>query len=300
MQALKSLELDGRLAAGETDQRLCGADQGWLLPQAWRLESGLFSSAVFNSASFNDEAGLAVAGASPAAGAMACSAEADAPPLLLLLDRRAAELPTASRQRLQTCLSPAERLRHEAFRLPADRERFLLGRAGLRLLLGAWLQLAPEAVPLEPGAHGKPICPIGPRFNLSHSGDLILLALHATRPVGVDVERLRPDLAWPALARRLFSQTERLALERCPAAERPEAALATWCRLEARLKARGTGLAGLKRLRLEEMQESRARLEAHHHRIEAASTAPERLWNVRVPAGYRAAVALARGGGVPP
>ncbi len=227
------------------------------------------------------------------------------PPAILLIDVRAA-LQEACRQQLAACLSSGERQRHDACRLPADRQRFLLGRAALRRLLGTWLELAPEAVPLETGPHGKPSCPIGPCFNLSHSGDLILLALHPEWPVGVDVERLRPELDWQRLARRLLGESERRSLEGLPACERAEAFLSAWCRLEARLKARGTGLAGLERLRGQERradeggadETAAADLSGEGDgRIQGAPPSHERVWEVQVPAGYRAAVALAAAGG---
>lgn len=227
--------------------------------------------------------------------------EPTAPPLLLLLDRRqpiSAEL----RQHLATTLNARERQRLNAYRLMADQERFLLGRGGLRSLLGRWLDLAPQAVPLEADAHGKPHCPGGPAFNISHSGELILLGLHGSRPVGVDVERLRPELDWPRLARRMFSESERQALERHPPSERAEAFLGAWCRLEARLKAQGTGLAGLERLREQERQSGGTGpgetatadfSPADNPRSEGSTATGERLWDVAVPAGYRSAVALA-------
>lgn len=228
-------------------------------------------------------------------------AESTAPPLLLLLDRRepiAADL----RERLVASLSAPERQRLNAYRLAADRERFLLGRGGLRTLLGRWLDLEPQAVPLATGAHGKPHCPGGPAFNISHSGDLILLGLHASRPVGVDVERRRPALDWRAVARRMLPVSEQQALEVLPETGRAEAFLAAWCRLEARLKARGDGLAGLERLREQERQsggtgpDATATVDvspADHQRSEGCAAPGERLWDVAVPAGYRAAVALA-------
>jgi 4'-phosphopantetheinyl transferase len=209
-------------------------------------------------------------------------ADPSAPPLLLLLDRRW-PIDADVHRRLATSLTEAEQQRFSAYRLAADRERFLLGRGGLRRILGLWLGLAPEAVHLETGPHGKPHCPGGPAFNLSHSGELILLAVHASRPVGVDVERLRPALDWRAIAGRMLPERQRRALEALPEAERPEAFLAAWCRLEARLKARGDGLAGLERLRGEPEAAPRS----------ASSAATERVWDVAVPAGYRAAVALA-------
>ena len=200
-------------------------------------------------------------------------------PWVLALQRVEA-LPEALRESLAASLSPVERQRHDALRQPADRQRFLLGRGALRLLLGAWLELPPPAVPIEAGLHSKPRCPGGPEFNLSHSGDLILLALHPSRPVGVDVERARPDLDWRPIARRVLPLEEAEALERRAALEGASAAaaafLTAWCRLEARLKARGDGLSGLN--------------DPPHQR--EAREAGLALWDVTVPAGYRAAVAL--------
>lgn len=255
----------------------------------------------------------------PGEAAPAPPADAPATPLLLLLDRRA-PLDMAWHRRLQACLTTDERRRHDAFRLPADRQRFLLGRAGLRLLLGAWLQRAPEAVPLQNGPHGKPHCPIGPAFNLSHSGDLILLAVHP-HPVGVDVEQLRPRRDWRGIARRVLTEQDLRILEALPQPQQPEAFLAAWCRLEARLKARGTGLAGLAQLRRQERQgaQTAPRHETpecerrpvpdsvrsgsgattagsdgdHEPRTQAAAPVCEQVWDVQVPSGYRAAVALA-------
>jgi 4'-phosphopantetheinyl transferase len=186
-------------------------------------------------------------------------------PLLLSLDVRD-PLPDPVRADLAASLVPVEQQRWESLRLPEDRERFLRGRGGLRRLLGAWRDEPPEAVPIGAGAHGKPCCDGGPEFNLSHSGDLILLALHRERAVGVDVEQLRPGLAWRPIARRVLPPAEWQALE----AEGAEAFLAAWCRLEARLKAQGLGLAGL-----------------------GQPAVAVELWDVAVPLGYRAALALA-------
>ena len=189
---------------------------------------------------------------------------ADPPtPALLLIDRRRPLAPPL-RDELAASLSPLEQRQYAALRRLDDRERFLLGRAALRRWLGAWLELAPAAVPMECGPHGKPHCPGGPQFNVSHSGDLILLALHPSRPVGVDVEVARPGLDWRPIARRVLpaAQCESLTAE---------GFLAAWCRLEARLKACGRGLAGLG----------------------DPQPAGLALWDVAVPAGYSAAVALA-------
>jgi len=203
-------------------------------------------------------------------------------PLLLLLDRRD-PLAVAHPDALLATLSTAERQRHATYRRRADQERFLVARAALRQLLGHWLEKPPAAVAIEAGPHGKPCCAGAPEFNLSHSGDLILLAFHGSGAVGVDVEQARPDLDWRPIACRVFPPAEAAALASLPAGEQPGAFLRAWCRLEARLKARGEGLAGLERLRQPEPGGAIAGLEP---------LGSEALWDVRVSPGYAAAVAV--------
>mgnify|MGYP003337150032 CR=1 FL=1 len=124
---------------------------------------------------------------------------------------------------------------------------------------------------------------------------MLFRSLHATWPVGVDGERLRPALEWRPLAARLFAEGECLALERLPAAEQPQAFLRAWCRLEARLKARGSGLAGLEAARRQAAR-AVALLEAAADRAELrvgglGLQAGEQLWDLRLPEGYSGALA---------
>ncbi len=203
-------------------------------------------------------------------------------PALLLLDRRAAAGAETTRA-LVALLDHGEQERVQRLRRPEDQDRFRLGRAALRQVLGAWLDRDPAALRFRYGPHGKPaldgVVDAAPHFNVAHSGNLILLAFHASSPVGVDVEQQRPDLAWALLARRVLTPAECRLLERLPPERRPEAFLAAWCRLEARLKARGEGLAGLERLQAEALA--------------GQDPAGERTWEVALPAGYGAAVAVA-------
>jgi 4'-phosphopantetheinyl transferase len=142
------------------------------------------------------------------------------------------------------CLTEDERERMAKFRFVEDRVRFAGTRALLRTLLAAELELAPDRVPLELGPNGKPLlapaCSL--HFNVSHSGDLGLVALSRNNPVGVDVERMRPDVEFRSVAARVFAPSELRAL----AALDDPAALARfyrgWTYKEAVLKALGVGL----------------------------------------------------------
>jgi 4'-phosphopantetheinyl transferase len=203
-------------------------------------------------------------------------------PVLLLLDRRAAAGAETTRA-LVSLLDHGEQERVQRLRRPEDQDRYRLGRAALRQVLGAWLDRDPAALRFRYGPHGKPaldgVVDAAPHFNVAHSGDLILLAFHATSPVGVDVEQHRPHLAWEPLARRVLPPGECQLLEQLPPERRRDAFLAAWCRLEARLKARGEGLAGLERLQAEALS--------------GQAPAAERTWAVALPTSYRAAVAVA-------
>ncbi len=175
-----------------------------------------------------------------------------APPLLLLLDRRELQVQGLVAP-LGELLDPDERQRLGQLRRQEDRERFLLGRGALRLLLGGWLACDPTALALGVGPHGKPELlprtPMGPgwgrrppQFNVSHSGDLILLGFHPERPVGVDVEQRRPVPEWEGIACRCLPAEESERIRALPEERRSDAFLAAWCRLEAGLKATGLGL----------------------------------------------------------
>jgi 4'-phosphopantetheinyl transferase len=144
---------------------------------------------------------------------------------------------TETARRLTATLDAAERARAARLRSPGHAERWMVSRGALRTLLGERLGVAPAAVALAAGPHGKPEVPGAPvRFNVSHAGELALVALAAGCEVGVDVERL--DRSSRAVERTL-TEAERAAL---PEAGRHEALLRVWCRKEALAKAGGGGL----------------------------------------------------------
>lgn len=146
-------------------------------------------------------------------------------------------------------LSPEETARLRGYRRGADRARFAAVRAALRRLLGAIVELTPQAVPLEADPQGKPILPPAihdaPRFNVSHSGGIGLIAI-ATDPAvaaaGVDIEQCRP-VEPLALAASAFAPDEQAMLRGCHPALRLDRFYALWTAREALTKAAGTGIA---------------------------------------------------------
>jgi 4'-phosphopantetheinyl transferase len=146
---------------------------------------------------------------------------------------------------LLTVLSGDERARAERFHFERDRVRFIVARASLRQILGAYLDTAPARLAFAYGPQGKPALAWPPAFvtfNLSHSGELVLYALARARRVGIDVERRRPVEDVEGLAATVFAAAERAELASLPADQRIEAFLDGWTRKEAFIKAVGEGL----------------------------------------------------------
>jgi 4'-phosphopantetheinyl transferase len=133
----------------------------------------------------------------------------------------------------------------DRFLFAHDRERFVAARSGLRRILGRYLGCPADAVAFRLGSHGKPALdhdepPLS--FNLSHSGDLALLAVVRRGEVGVDVEREQATIDVESMAARWFSAAEQRALLALPPEARAAAFFRGWTRKESYIKAHGEGL----------------------------------------------------------
>jgi 4'-phosphopantetheinyl transferase len=146
-------------------------------------------------------------------------------------------------ERLRRVLSPDEARAAARFHGPTLQARAIIAHAALRAILARYLPLSPEQLAFARGAFGKPYLAAHPglRFNLSHAGDLVLIAVAAGRDVGIDVEQVRDDLDVARLAEFAFSPSEVAALERVVPEQRAAAFYAGWTRKEAYVKARGLG-----------------------------------------------------------
>ena len=198
---------------------------------------------------------------------------------------------------LHDLLHDEERQRAARFYFPADRRRYTVGRGVLRLLLGHYLQTAPTQINFVYNPYGKPeLAPINGatalHFNLSHSGEMALYAFAQQRPLGVDIERIKPDLAWRDLARHVFSPYEQQVLETLPAAEQLPAFYRGWTRKEAYIKARGMGLSlALDQFDVTMQPDVPAQLLATRDNAQEATRWT--LCDLPCPNGYAAALAVA-------
>jgi 4'-phosphopantetheinyl transferase len=163
--------------------------------------------------------------------------------------RTSLEQPPSRVEQLRQILSADEQTRAERFYFEQHKNRFIVARGTLRIILSGYLNISPSQVEFCYGTRGKPglAATLGKgmlEFNLSHSQDIALYAVTRDRPIGVDIEHIRPMPDAEKIAERFFAVRENAALLALPASLRQQAFFNCWTRKEAYLKACGDGLAG--------------------------------------------------------
>jgi len=123
------------------------------------------------------------------------------------------------------------------WRLPSGAER------PIESVAARYLGCDPASVRVARAGAGKPELEGSElAVSLTHSGDIVLVALAAGGEVGVDAELIRPDAAGWRLVDHALTRSERARLDTAPETDRAEYFLRAWTRKEAILKAAGTGL----------------------------------------------------------
>jgi 4'-phosphopantetheinyl transferase len=192
---------------------------------------------------------------------------------------------------LEPCLDGRDRERAARFRFPEDRARFVLGRGLLRKCLGRYLQLTPETIELAYTDRGRPILPHDEtiQFSISHTHDLVAIAVTAHARVGIDLEYVHTLLDLLELAKRIFSEEDLQTFQALPRGERQAAFFRTWTRKEAYLKARGEGIAeGLRQISVSLGPEETGAIQDAR---DASSAQTWRLLALPVPADYMGSLA---------
>ena len=125
---------------------------------------------------------------------------------------------------LATLLSTDETARANRFRFDIHRQRFIVARGILRLLLGHYLQTAPHDIEFQYSDRGKPFLAGSKQdclqFNLSHSQAYALYGFTYNHPIGVDLEYIKNTPDAVKIARRFFSEAESKLIEEAADEER--------------------------------------------------------------------------------
>lgn len=143
----------------------------------------------------------------------------------------------------RSALSDEERARADRFVSDLHRRWFIAAHAGLRKLLNRYCPRHAD-LKIERAATGKPYLRDIPslRFNLTHSYGRALVAIAWDRDVGVDLEKVRPEVDVLSLARRFLSKHDQDFIKGREPTGTHERFLMTWVAREAVAKVDGTGI----------------------------------------------------------
>ena len=144
-------------------------------------------------------------------------------------------------------LAKDERERADKLKIEHKRKQYIITRGSLRQRLGSLTNLEPKDFMFEYMEHGKPILANDPRytditFNVSHSNDFSLIAITQKQVIGIDIEKINPDLDHQQLVTRFFSTTEQSEFQALPENIKAQTFCACWTRKEAFIKAVGDGV----------------------------------------------------------
>src|SRR5436190_14413109 len=136
-------------------------------------------------------------------------------------------------------LSDDEWTRAQRFHQEIHRNRFIAGRALVRMAVSRYLGCKPAEIDFNYNLWGKPCLTNGDlQFNVAHSEEHFVLAV-SREAVGVDIERIRTIEDIHLVARTVFSPEELTAWTLLPEPEQVAAFYKIWTRKEALLKALG-------------------------------------------------------------
>jgi len=152
-------------------------------------------------------------------------------------------------QNLSSLLSESEKIKADRFKFPQHQRRYQAVHGILRIILARYLNLDPTQINFTHSDRGKPYLtddcnPLNLQFNLSHSENMAIVGISRDRPIGVDVETVRPMENSLQLAKRFFCSSEYDLLTQAIPEERDKLFFQLWTAKEAYLKATGEGISG--------------------------------------------------------
>jgi 4'-phosphopantetheinyl transferase len=144
---------------------------------------------------------------------------------------------------LYQILSFEEKNKASRFYQEKDRHRFIIGKAILKIFLARHLNIHPQTINFTYELYKKPVLKVGDQipvhFNVSHSGDYVLIAF-ADKPIGVDIEYIDRNLDINEIMNVAFSNAEIVFMTQQTTCM--ELFFQLWARKEALLKAASKGL----------------------------------------------------------
>ena len=142
----------------------------------------------------------------------------------------------------QTALTEEEAHRAERFRFIIDKNRFISGRTIARRAIRSLLNSSSNLSFTET-RNKKPVLSVDRsiQFNISHSGQWVIVAMTLDDPLGVDVEYQDGCKDINGLGKRVMTEKEFALFTAAPDSDRLDLFYSLWVRKEAVLKCMGTG-----------------------------------------------------------
>ncbi|CAM4439813.1 MAG: hypothetical protein LEGION0398_MBIBDBAK_01404 [Legionellaceae bacterium] len=145
---------------------------------------------------------------------------------------------------LYQLLSTEERQRANEYFFLKDKNRYIIARGMLKIMLSAYLNIAPDYVQFVYSQYGKPYLPHFPflQFNISHSEDMVIFAFNYKRLIGIDIEYTQKKIDIMSISQQFFSKREYHSLKSINSEDQKQAFFNAWVAKEAFIKALGLGL----------------------------------------------------------
>lgn len=117
------------------------------------------------------------------------------------------------------------------------------------MILSRNLDIEANQVQYTHNPFGKPaVLNSSLEFSLSHSAEIILIAVADGHSIGVDVEHIRADFDYKSIVSQYFSAREKSTLSSLPPDRQRETFFAIWTRKEAAMKMFGQGVSLLEQV----------------------------------------------------
>ncbi len=106
-------------------------------------------------------------------------------------------------------LSPSERNRADGYHFLKDKNRFIICRTILKILLAEHIGLDVDKIILDTHFNKKPYLSSHPSvfFNVTHAGDYAIIAI-AKSPIGVDIEYVNKSFDYEEILPNIFNKIE--------------------------------------------------------------------------------------------
>ncbi|MCW8933463.1 MAG: 4'-phosphopantetheinyl transferase superfamily protein [Gammaproteobacteria bacterium] len=148
---------------------------------------------------------------------------------------------------LYPLLSSEEKQRSERLKFYKHRKAFIASHGFMHTVLANYIDAEANDIEFTQTELGKPSLidtqnKNNIQFNLSHSGNLAILAVCRHHSVGIDTEHAERKVDWRGISKRFFTTNELQQLDELTEAEQKQAFFQIWTRKEAHMKVTGKGL----------------------------------------------------------